>query len=70
MSEAHALIRLNKFIAQCGVTSRRGADDLVFNGHVTINGDTADSPGIKVDPANDTVKVDGKAISFLDQVWM
>jgi 23S rRNA pseudouridine2605 synthase len=53
-------LRLNKFIAQCGITSRRGADELVFSGRVTVNGDKADSPGIQVDPIRDAVEVDGK----------
>ncbi|MCJ2163828.1 MULTISPECIES: pseudouridine synthase [unclassified Pseudodesulfovibrio] len=57
-------IRLNKFIAQCGITSRRGADDLVFSGQVKVNGIIADSPGIKVDPDNDTVTVKGKTIAL------
>lgn len=57
-------IRLNKFIAQCGLASRRGADDLVFSGKVSVNGKLADSPGYKVDPANDVVKVNNKTISL------
>ncbi|WP_285904923.1 pseudouridine synthase [Pseudodesulfovibrio pelocollis] len=55
-------IRLNKFLAQCGVASRRGADDLVFSGKVTVNGVTADSPGLQVDPARDHVAVDAKPV--------
>ncbi|EGB13656.1 pseudouridine synthase [Pseudodesulfovibrio mercurii] len=55
-------LRLNKFIAQCGVASRRGADEMVFAGRVTVNGATADSPGLQVDPARDEVAVDGKVI--------
>ncbi|WFS60888.1 pseudouridine synthase [Pseudodesulfovibrio thermohalotolerans] len=55
-------IRLNKFIAQCGVASRRGADEMVFAGRVTINGSVADSPGVKVTPGRDNVCVDGKSI--------
>ena len=57
-------IRLNKFIAQCGVASRRGADDMVFAGRVTVNGKTADSPGLQIDPAADKVAVDGKSIGL------
>lgn len=60
MTQDTSLIRLNKFIAQCGISSRRGADDLVFSGKVTINGDIAESPGIKINPAHDTVRVNGK----------
>nr|WP_321257222.1 pseudouridine synthase [uncultured Pseudodesulfovibrio sp.] len=62
MSNEKKQIRLNKFIAQCGVTSRRGADDLVFSGQVTVNDTTADSPGIKVDPDVDAVTVNGRSI--------
>ncbi|WP_419787890.1 pseudouridine synthase [Pseudodesulfovibrio sp.] len=57
------LIRLNKFLAQSGIASRRGADDLVFSGRVTVNGVKAESPGVKVDPTRDTVLVNGKAVS-------
>ncbi|QGY41214.1 pseudouridine synthase [Pseudodesulfovibrio cashew] len=62
MPQETSLIRLNKFIAQSGIASRRGADDLVFAGKVTVNGVTADSPGIKVDPAKDKVAVNGQLI--------
>ncbi len=65
MPDNNNLIRLNKFIAQCGIASRRGADDLVFAGRVTVNGSVADSPGIKV-TSSDKVTVDGKTIR-LDQ---
>lgn len=64
MTQDASLIRLNKYIAQCGIASRRGADDLVFSGQVSVNGTTADSPGIKVDPAKDTVTVNGKNIAL------
>ncbi|WP_207263560.1 pseudouridine synthase [Desulfovibrio sp. Huiquan2017] len=57
-------LRLNKFIAQCGIASRRGADDMVFAGRVTVNGEPADSPGLQVDPDRDEVAVDGKIIGL------
>lgn len=63
MSQDSSKIRLNKYIAQCGVASRRGADDLVFAGKVTVNGEIADSPGIKVTP-QDSVQVNGRTISL------
>lgn len=64
MPDTPALIRLNKYIAQCGVASRRGADELVFDGKVTVNGTIADSPGLKVDPDADAVTVNGQAIGL------
>lgn len=55
-------VRLNRFIAQCGVASRRGADELIESGRVTINGHRVKEHGCKVDPFNDHVKVGNKLI--------
>jgi 23S rRNA pseudouridine2605 synthase len=51
--------RLNKYLASCGVGSRRACDALVQEGHVEINGHPCLSPAQKVMPG-DFVKVDGK----------
>jgi 23S rRNA pseudouridine2605 synthase len=53
-------IRLNKYLADCGLASRRKADQLIEEGHVQINGKTVYELGIRVDPAADRVLVDGK----------
>lgn len=50
-------MRLNKFIAACGLSSRRGADQLIAQGAVTINGSTVTEAGSQVDPQNDQVIV-------------
>jgi 23S rRNA pseudouridine2605 synthase len=55
------LIRINKYLSQCGVTSRRGADQLIKQGKVTVNDITVEAPGLIIDEQNDTVKVDGTA---------
>lgn len=55
-------VRLNKAIAQAGICSRRKADELVFAGKVSVNGEKVESPGIKVDLSVDTVEVDGTPI--------
>ncbi len=60
-------VRLNKYIASSGIASRRGADDLVKQGKVKINGITADSPGIQVDPDTDEVVVNGKPVTHDDK---
>jgi len=54
-------VRLNKFIAGAGIASRRGADELITAGRVTVNGETA-KLGTSVDPRKDHVKVDGKLV--------
>jgi 23S rRNA pseudouridine2605 synthase len=55
-------MRLNKYIASCGVASRRGAVDLVKDGHVTVNGEVMKEIGYKVMP-NDKIAYKGKDIS-------
>ena len=55
--------RLQKLIAQAGIASRRGAEELITAGEVTINGDTVTELGTKADPATDHIKVRGKLIN-------
>lgn len=57
------LERLNKLIAQAGVASRRGADELIVAGEVSVNGETVTEPGTKADPEKDHIKVRGKLIN-------
>ncbi|MEG1608418.1 MAG: S4 domain-containing protein, partial [Clostridia bacterium] len=51
--------RLNKYLAASGVASRRGADALIADGQVKVNGKVVDTMGFMVNPNNDTVVVDG-----------
>ena len=60
-------IRLNKFLADHGVASRRKADELIDEGLVQINGKTVYELGIKVDPKEDSIKVKGKLIKSKPQ---
>lgn len=55
-------MRLSKFLAQAGVASRRGAEDLIFGGRVTVNGRRVLSPGHPVDPSRDEVRLGGKRV--------
>ena len=54
-------IRLQKYLSECGVASRRKAEDLIAAGKVKVNGRPA-SIGDKVDPKNDTVVLAGKKV--------
>lgn len=56
-------IRLQKYLSQCAVASRRKAEELIQQGRVRVNGRPA-SLGDKVSPAHDTVTVSGKKIVF------
>ena len=56
-------IRLQKFISQAGIMSRRAAEEEIKNGNVAVNGHVAET-GAKVDPASDIVTVRGKRIRY------
>ena len=60
-------MRLNKYIASCGAASRRGADALIAQGRVTVNGRPVDSIGMDINPDTDAVAVDGALLSLADQ---
>ncbi len=55
-------LRLNKIIADAGVTSRRGADDLIISGRVMVDGRVVRELGAKYDPVKVHVEVDGETI--------
>lgn len=57
------LERLQKYIANSGVTSRRKAEELILSGHVKVNGVTITELGTKVDPSKDIVTVNNKEIT-------
>lgn len=56
------LIRLNKYLAMCGVASRRKADELIQQGRVEVNGKVVTQLGLKINPQKDKVTVDGKLV--------
>lgn len=61
-------MRINKFLSETGITSRRGADKFIDAGRVTINGVPAEL-GSKVQPG-DQVHVDGKLIEQPQQEYV
>ncbi|MFD6439785.1 23S rRNA pseudouridine(2604) synthase RluF [Peribacillus sp. NPDC060186] len=58
-------MRINKYISESGITSRRGADKWIAEGRVTINGSVAEL-GSQAEPGDD-VRVDGKPIKVEQQ---
>jgi 23S rRNA pseudouridine2605 synthase len=55
-------IRLNKFISDSGLMSRRKADEAISNGDIEVNGTTVSELGLKVDPEKDVVKCNGRFV--------
>lgn len=56
-------MRINKYIASCGVASRRKAEELIISGRVTINGELITELSTIVDETKDIVEVDGVPIN-------
>jgi 23S rRNA pseudouridine2605 synthase len=63
------LTRLNKFISNSARTARRKADELIIQGRVTVNKKIVKEPGIRIDPENDVVKLDGEKLKPVKQ-WV
>ncbi len=55
--------RLQKIIAEAGITSRRKAEKLIVEGRVAVNGRTVTAVGSKADPARDKICVDGRPLT-------
>lgn len=67
-AEASEAVRLHRFIAQCGLTSRRKAEEWIAEGRVSVNGEVVTTLGVKVIPGVDNVEVDGNPVGMPDYV--
>jgi 23S rRNA pseudouridine2605 synthase len=56
------VVRLQKFLADAGVASRRAGERIIAEGRVAVNGRVVTELGTKVDPAHDKVTLDGKPL--------
>lgn len=63
-------MRLQKFLANAGVSSRRKAEELIAAGKVKVNGKVITELGTKIDDAKDVVIVNGKQIKSAEPVWI
>lgn len=59
LGDGTELVRLNKYLASHGIASRRGCDELIAEGGVSIDDHIVTDLGIKVDPSSQRVEVDG-----------
>ena len=60
-------IRLQKFLAECGIASRRKSEEYITDGRVKVNGKIETELGIKIDPEIDKVYFDGKLVKKNDE---
>lgn len=56
------LVRLQKYLSQCGVASRRHAEKLISSGEVLVNGKVVTTLGTKIDPGADVVQVEKRVL--------
>lgn len=57
-------IRLQKFLASCGICSRRNAEKLILDGKISVNGSVITELGTKVNPQKDVVVYKGEEVKL------
>lgn len=62
-------VRLQKYLAECGVASRRACENLIIAGRVKVNGAPA-AIGCSIDPETDDILVDGKPLARDEKVYI
>jgi pseudouridine synthase len=63
-------VRLQKFLAEAGVASRRAAEQFIIDGRVSVNGHVVRLLGTKIDPQHDEVSVDGKIVRAKRKLYL
>ena len=69
-TEIKEVVRLNKFIANSGVCSRREADTLIQSGVVTVNGEVVTELGVKVNILQDDIRFNGQRLKGEEKVYI
>src|SRR5437867_12830881 len=64
------MVRLQKFLAESGVASRRASEQIILGGRVAVNGETVAAVGLKVDPRHDVVTVDGQRVRARRKIYV
>ena len=64
------LMRLNRYIANAGICSRRKADELIAAGVVSVNGEVVSELGHKIDPMKDLVRYNGEPLKREKMVYV
>ena len=62
-------IRLQKYIADCGVTSRRKAEELILQGRVSVNYKVIIELSYRIDPDRDEVFIDGERVKTIKNAY-
>ena len=63
-------MRLNVFLASCGLAARRKADSIILEGRVRVNGKIVLAPFFQVDPEKDDVECDGRILRPVELMYV
>ena len=61
--------RLNKFLSECGIASRRKSEELILQGRVSVNGNVVVDLATQIDTAKDIVQLDGEKIKSAKKLY-
>ena len=64
------MVRLQKYLSEAGVASRRASEKIILEGRVSVNGKPSSELGTKVDPACDRVTVDGTPVRMKHKLYV
>lgn len=64
------LVRLQKYLADAGIASRRAGEQMILEGRVAVNGQSITALGAKVDAAHDQVSVDGQLVRPKRKIYL
>ena len=70
MDEKIKLIRLQKYLASCGIASRRKCEQYISEGRVTVDGHIVKEQGLKIDPDINIVSFDGRNVKTEKKYWI
>ncbi|MGE5680480.1 MAG: pseudouridine synthase [Bacillota bacterium] len=62
-------IRLNKFLSECGIASRRKVEELILQGRISVNNELITHLAVKVDPEKDVIRLDGELVRPDEKVY-
>lgn len=63
-------VRLQKFLAECGVASRRACEELIVAGRVRVNGQPATKLGTTITPGRDRIELDGRRLAVEKKAYV
>ena len=64
------MVRLQKFLAEAGIASRRASEQIILSGRVTVNGKSVRELGTKVHPNQDEIAVDGDPVRVRRKIYI